>query len=428
MLKGGFSSDASGVAELYFESENTSVEIWVDSISLQPFTQEEWTSHQDQSIKKIRKANVRIQAVDKQGNPLPNAKISIEQKKPGLPVGCAINKNILTNTAYQNWFTSRFRVTTFENEMKWYSTEVSPGHEDFSSVDALLRFAKQHNIAVRGHNVLRDDPKFQPRWLYSLSPTGLSRAVAKRINSMMSRYKGQLIAWDVVNENLHFSLFESKLGKHASANFYKLAHTTDATVPLFLNEYNTIEDSRDGASTPAKYLLKLREIKAFPANRNVRMAIGLESHFSTPNLPYMRASIDTLAASGLPIWLTELDVQSSTNQPKYLDMIMKESFSHPKVDGIVIWAAWKPQGCYRMCLTDNNFKNLPAGNVVDNMLHQWGSTTLVGSTGSDGLFEASLFHGEYEVNITYLSPLAHSFMVVSTNASQLSPVIFQVSV
>ena len=107
---------------------------------------------------------------------------------------------------------------------------------------------------------------------------------------------------------------------------------------------------------------------------------------------------------------------------------MKEAHSHPKVNGIVIWAAWSPQGCYRMCLTDNNFKNLPTGNVVDNLLHQWGSKTLLGSTDSEGFFEASLFHGEYEVNITHPSSLAHSLMVFSTNASQQSPVIFQVSV
>ncbi|XVF44979.1 hypothetical protein PTKIN_Ptkin02bG0168200 [Pterospermum kingtungense] len=429
MLKGGFTSDASGPSELYFESKNISVEIWVDSISLQPFTQEEWTFHQDQSIKKIRKSKVRIQAVDKQGNPLPNSRISIEQKKPGFPVGCAINKNILTNTAYKDWFTSRFTVTTFEDEMKWYSTEVSPGHEDYSSADALLGFAKEHNIAVRGHNVLWDDPSFQPGWVFSLSPTPLYKAVAKRINSVMSRYKGQVISWDVVNENLHFSFFESKLGKQASAFFYKLAHTTDGTVPLFLNDYNTIEDSRDVATTPAMYLRKLREIQAFPGNRDARMGIGLEGHFSTPNLPYMRASIDTLATTRLPIWLTELDVLSSPNQDKYLDQVMKEAYSHPKVDGIVLWSAWKPQGCYRMCLTDNNFKNLPTGDVVDNLLQQWGSKTLMmGSTNSAGFFEATLFHGEYEVNITHSSSLAHSSMIVSTNASQQSPVIFQVTV
>ena len=53
------------------------------------------------------------------------------------------------------------------------------------------------------------------------------------------------------------------------------------------------------------------------------MAIGLESHFGVPNLPYIRASLDTLAAAGLPIWLTEVDVKKAHKQvileliPKY---------------------------------------------------------------------------------------------------------------
>ncbi|PPR92395.1 hypothetical protein GOBAR_AA28288 [Gossypium barbadense] len=404
------------------QSKNTSIEIWVDSISLQPFTTEEWASHQDQSIKK----KVRIQAIDKQGNPLSNATITIQQNKPGFPIGCAINKNILKNTPYQKWFTSRFTVTTFEDEMKWYSTEVSPGHEDYTSADALLSFAKQHNIAVRGHNVLWDDPKCQPGWLYSLSPAELSSAVHKRIVSVMSRYRGQLIAWDVVNENLHFSFFESKLGDQATPNFYRLAHAVDWSVPLFLNEYNTIEDSRDWAATPAKYLQKLRQIQGL--TRNAKMGIGLESHFGTPNLAYMRASLDTLGATGLPIWLTELDVLSGPNQAKYLEQILMEAYSHPKVDGIVIWAAWKPQGCYRMCLTDNNFNNLATGNVVDNLLRQWQSRAVSGLTDTRGFFEATLFHGDYEINITHPSSSAHSFVVVSTNASLQSPLTFQVSV
>lgn len=36
------------------QSKNTSVEIWVDSISLQPFTQEQWKSHQHQSVEKVK--------------------------------------------------------------------------------------------------------------------------------------------------------------------------------------------------------------------------------------------------------------------------------------------------------------------------------------------------------------------------------------
>ncbi|KAH9655658.1 GH10 domain-containing protein [Citrus sinensis] len=399
MLKGGLSPDASGLAELYFENHKT---------------------------------NVRIQAVDKQGKPLQNANISIEQKQLQFPFGCAINKNILTNTAYQNWFTSRFKVTAFEDEMKWYSTEASPGREDYSASDAMLQFAKNHNIAVRGHNIFWDDPQYQPGWVNSLSPSDLSKAADKRINSVTSRYKGQVIAWDVVNENLHFSFFESKLGQNASGVFFNRVHSLDGATTLFMNDYNTIEDSRDGKATPAMYLQKLRQISEFPGNQNLRIGIGLESHFSTPNIPYMRASIDTLGATGLPIWLTEVDVQSSPNQAQYLEQILREAHAHPKVQGIVVWAAWKPSGCYRMCLTDNNFKNLATGDVVDKLLHEWGSKRLEGKTDADGFFDTTLFHGDYEVKINRqaantIFSMAQSFKVLPTNASQTISMLIKVS-
>ncbi|PRQ34720.1 putative endo-1,4-beta-xylanase [Rosa chinensis] len=281
MLKGGLTANASSAAELYFESKNTSVEIWVDSVSLQPFNKKEWKSHYDQSIDKNRKSNVRIQAVDAKGNPLRNATISIQQKAPSFPFGCAMNKNILTNTAYQNWFTSRFGVTTFEDEMKWYSTEPSQGQEDYSVADALLQFAKQQDIAVRGHNVFWDDPQYHLGWVKSLDKQQLALAASKRLNS---------------------------LGENASAILYNWATKADGATTLFMNDYNTIEESKDGASTPAKYLQKLRDIQGFPGNNNLRMAIGLESHFKTPNIPYIRSPIDTLAAlqtyqSGLQSWM-----------------------------------------------------------------------------------------------------------------------------
>ncbi|KAI4295769.1 hypothetical protein L6164_035779 [Bauhinia variegata] len=438
MLKGGLTADASGPAQLYFESNITSAEIWVDSISLQPFTPQEWSSHQDQSIEKARKRKVLVQAVDEQGNPLPNASISIKQKRGRFPFGNVINSNIINNTAYQNWFASRFTVTVFQNEMKWYSTESTWGKEDYSVADRMVQFAKQHGIALRGHNVFWDDPKYQPSWVPSLSPDQLNSAVEKRMNSVVSRYKGQLIAWDVVNENLHFSFFESKLGQNASAKIYNAVHKIDGQTTLFLNEYNTIEDSRDTSSTPAKYIEKLREIQRFPGNNGMQIGIGLESHFSIPNLPYMRASIDTLAATGSPIWLTELDVKRQPKQllqAQYLEQILREAHSHPKVQGIVLWAAWDAQGCsdgsYAMCLTDKNFRNLPTGDVVDKLLKEWGFTGLEGTTDQNGIFEASLFHGDYQVTISH--PVIKNFtldqhlQVTPTDETKQTKIIVQVS-
>ncbi|KAL7125219.1 hypothetical protein ABFS83_14G102600 [Erythranthe nasuta] len=400
MLKGGLVVNTSGPTELYFESNNTNVDIWADSISLQPFTQQEWISHQDQSIEKFRKSKVKFQAVDKHGQPIPNATVSIKQRRPNFPVGCAINQNILQNSAYQNWFTSRFKHTVFENELKWYSNERSRGSEDYSASDALVKFAQSHGVAVRGHNVFWANPADQPNWVPGLSSNDLWAASNKRINSVMGRYRGQLFHWDVMNENLHFNFFESKLGWNASTVFYQKANAIDGKTTPFLNEYNTIEESGDGTSSPSKYLQKISEMRK--NGYNGPLGIGVQGHFTNANLPYLRSAIDQLASAKLPIWVTELDVKSGPNQASYLEKILWEIHSHSAVQGIIIWSAWSPNGCYVMCLTDNNFRNLATGNIVDKVMNQWThAADLPGPTDSNGIFETSLYHGEYEVKINH---------------------------
>ncbi|RVW69191.1 Anti-sigma-I factor RsgI6 [Vitis vinifera] len=276
-----------------------------------------------------RKTKVRLQAVDGRGNPVAGAKMAVTLAKRSFPF-----------------------VVQHRN---------SPGVENYKVADDMLQFCKQNGIAVRGHNILWDDPKYQPSWVKSLSPGDLQAAVDRRINSIASRYKGQVIAWDVVNENLHFSFFEDRLGASASAAAFQKTRQIDGTVELFMNDYNTIEERGDGASSPAKYLQKLGEIQAF--------------------------------------LVVEVDVSNMTDQAMHFQQILEEVHAHPAVKGIVTWGTWDPRGCYRMCLTDGNFNNLPTGDVLDKILRQWSIAGMVGVTDANGVFEASLFHGDYEVTI-----------------------------
>ncbi|KAF3668370.1 putative transcription factor bHLH84-like [Capsicum annuum] len=287
MFKGGLVVNASGPAQLYFE---------------------------------IRKNKVAIQVVDAQGKPLPNATISLVQRRANFPFGVAINKNILNDSAYQNWFFSRFKYTVFEDEMKWYSTEVTQGKVDYSTSDAMVKLCKSKGVTIRGHNILWDDPKMQPYWVRTLSPQQLFVAAGKRVGSVVAKYRGQVIHWDVVNENLHSNFFESKLGPTASATFFRLASQFDNKTPLFLNEYNTIEDQRDGASSPVNYLNKIKQIRS--GGYAGPLGIGLEGHFVTP---YIRTALDTLASAKLPIWITELDVQRGPNQVRINSQIKANS-------------------------------------------------------------------------------------------------------
>jgi GH35 family endo-1,4-beta-xylanase len=448
ILKGGLTAAAAGPAELYFEvhpvgtaceyviiarscrlcvcgcsvlvftrellvrmQSNATVEVWVDNVSLQPFSQEEWAAHHHAAIKSARKKTVRLRARNSAGKPVPGAQVRIEHVRSGFPLGSAMSAEILHTPAYQQWFTSRFTVTTFENEMKWYSTERVQGREDYSVPDAMLRFAKSHGIAVRGHNIFWDQPSQQPGWVQSLSYPQLRQATAKRIKSVMSRYAGQVIAWDVVNENLHFSFYEGKFGSDASAAFYRKAHQMDGNALMSMNEFNTLEQPGDPNAVPGRYLGKLFQIKKFGNTNDGRMAIGLEGHFTTPNIPYIRAALDTMSKAGVPIWLTEIDVAPGPNQAANLEMILREVYSHPAVHGIILWTAWHQRGCYVMCLTDNNFRNLPTGNVVDKLIREWQTRSHAGVADADGYYEAELFHGDYQVTVSH--PAANSTVVQS---------------
>jgi len=377
------------------------VDIWVDSVSLQPFTFDEWDAHTRRSADKARRRTVKVVAMGADDKPMAHANVSIELLRLGFPFGNAVTKEILDLPVYEKWFTSRFSVATFENEMKWYSTEYNEGQEGFEVADKMLELAEKHNIKVRGHNVFWDDQSHQMPWVSKLSVDKLKVAVAKHLKSVVSRYAGKVIHWDVVNENLHFNFFETKLGPSASAQIYQQVGQLDRNPILFMNEFNTIEQPCDLAPLPTKYLAKLRQIQSYPGNEDLKYGIGLESHFDKPNIPYMRGSLDTLAAAKVPIWLTEVDVTKGPKQVEFLEEVMREGFGHPGVKGIVMWAAWHAKGCYVMCLTDNNFKNLPQGDVVDRLIAEWRATPGAGATDAQGYFEAELVHGEYKVTVSH---------------------------
>ncbi|KAJ6692387.1 GLYCOSYL HYDROLASE [Salix purpurea] len=413
LLKGGVFANISSRAEILFESKTTEAEIWVDNVSLQPFTMEQWRSHQDESIDKERLGKVRFEARYANGTAIEGAGFSIKQTKSDFPFGCCMNYHIINSTDYQHWFALRFRHTTFTNEMKWYSTEKIQGQENYTVADAMVSFAQKNSISIRGHNIFWDNPKYQPEWVKNLTSDELRKAAEQRIESVVSRYAGQLIAWDAMNENLHFNFFEDKLGKNATAEYYARAYQLDPDTTMFLNEYNTIEDCRDEKANPFNYMTKLDEILSYPGNQGISAGIGLQGHFGSgqPNLAYMRSSLDILGSTGLPIWLTEVDVGKDPNQAEYLEQVLREGHSHPAVKGIIMFVGPANAGFNNTVLADKDFKNTPAGDVVDKLIDEWKFQTKEIKADGKGSIEIPLFHGDY--NITIKDPVSSSLTAFS---------------
>ncbi|WOL05936.1 hypothetical protein Cni_G14667 [Canna indica] len=401
-LKGGFVLDSSSRSSvLYFQNmDENMTEISVASASLQPFSVEQWSMHQQQSITTKRKRSVTVHVSDKQaGNQISGASVSIQQSSIEFPFGSAIANTILGNKQYQEWFTERFNAAVFENELKWYATEPEPGKLNYKLADEMLEFVASNQILARGHNIFWEDPTYTPAWVRNLTGDDLRAAVKSRIRSLLTRYKGQFVHWDVSNEMLHFDFYERRLGSDASMEFFRTAQQSDPLARLFMNEFNVVETCSDPKSTVDSYMSRLKQLKNGGA---ILEGIGLEGHFSRPNIPLMRAVLDKLAALELPIWLTEIDISKNVGQQKqakYLEEVLREGFSYPSVSGIMLWTALHSNGCYQMCLTDQEFKNLPAGDVVDKLLQEW-RTNEGGLTDEHGQYSFSGFLGEYKVKVT----------------------------
>ncbi|CAE6150566.1 unnamed protein product [Arabidopsis arenosa] len=416
-LKGGFLLDSpSNQSILFFETSNddSKIQLQVASASLQPFTQEQWRNNQDYFINTARKRAVTIHVSEGNGERVEGAEVTIEQISKDFPIGSAISKTILGNIPYQEWFVKRFDATVFENELKWYATEPDQGKLNYTLADKMMNFVRANRIIARGHNIFWEDPRYNPNWVRNLTGEDLRSAVNRRIKSLMTRYRGEFVHWDVSNEMLHFDFYESRLGNNASYGFFAAAREIDSLATLFFNDFNVVETCSDEKSTVDEYIARVRELQRYDG---IRMdGIGLEGHFTTPNVALMRAILDKLATLQLPIWLTEIDISSSLDhrtQAIYLEQVLREGFSHQSVNGIMLWTALHPNGCYQMCLTDDKFRNLPAGDVVDQKLLEWKTREVKATTDDHGSFSFFGFLGEYRVGIIYQGKTVNSSFSLS---------------
>ena len=94
-----------------------------------------------------------------------------------------------------------------------------------------------------------------------------------------------------------------------------------------------------------------------------------------------------------------------------MEEVLREGYSHPAVQGIIMFAGPAVGGFNATILADKNFKNTPAGDVVDKLIQEWKSRTLETATDGQGLVEVSLFNGDYDVTVKH--PFTNSSATLS---------------
>lgn len=207
----------------------------------------------------------------------------------------------------------QFDTLTADNAMKWGVINPEPGEYRFEGADSFIEFADRHDFYTIGHCLFWHSQT--PDWVYEdeagnlLSREALLARMRERAELYSQRYGSRVDVWDVVNESIEGdgvrrrSKFNQILGDEFEAEAFKIA---DAVMPksakLIYNDY--------GMTDPGRRDAVVAMVKDFQ-RRGIRIdGIGMQAHWSMnrPSIQEIEDSILAFASTGLPIHLTELDV------------------------------------------------------------------------------------------------------------------------
>ncbi len=241
-------------------------------------------------------------------------------------IGAAVDVGALfdsTEPEYATTLAGEFNLLTPENAMKWTGLRPARGQYSFSAADALVKFALDHGMRVRGHTLVWHQQ--MPTWLIAGNFSGdvLRAILENHIRNVVTHYRDSLEIWDVVNEAVSDSVVDGKapmrdslwsrgLGKGYIEWAFRQAHAANGTAKLFYNDYNA-----ETMNPKSQTIYEM--VRDFKAHKVPIDGVGMQMHIgirTPPDLDSLRANIQRLNDLGLEVQITELDVKLDDGRPK----------------------------------------------------------------------------------------------------------------
>ncbi|MEL7146690.1 MAG: endo-1,4-beta-xylanase, partial [Bacteroidota bacterium] len=168
--------------------------------------------------------------------------------KASFAVGMAVQAGRLSGE-HERILLAEFDQITSEFEMKMNIMYPSEGNFDFSRADMTVDWAVANDIEVHGHALIWHNAT--PSWVENFNGTDaeFEAMVEDYIKTVVTRYKGKVRSWDVVNEAfedqggvLRNSVFRRKMGDDYIEKCHRWVREADPEVLIFYNDYNMVFD------------------------------------------------------------------------------------------------------------------------------------------------------------------------------------------
>ena len=231
----------------------------------------------------------------------------------GLFIGAAATMGPLRNEPiYAETLRREFNMVVAENAFKMDALRPSATTYNFTDADALMAFAEQNGMAVRGHTLVWHSQL--PGWLTSGNFTRDQTIAIMRdhIRTVMGRYAGRIVHWDVVNEAVADgtgqlrtnSFWHQRIGPEYIALAFQFAREADPTAVLYYNDY---EAEGLGQKSDAVFnLVSSLRSQGVPVD-----GVGWQMHKINPFRIQGQhvTNAQRLASLGVEISITEMDVR-----------------------------------------------------------------------------------------------------------------------
>jgi endo-1,4-beta-xylanase len=253
--------------------------------------------------------------------------------------------NIMRSEVPDN-YDSYWNQVTPENSGKWGVVEGTRDVMNWTDLDLAYNYAQQNNMPFKQHTLVWGAQA--PSWIDALSPAEQAAELEQWIRLYSERYPNtQMI--DVVNEPLHvIPSFKNAIGGDGVTGWdwviwsFQKARQYNPNAKLILNDYSILANKRN----TTKYIEIINLLKT----RGLIDGIGVQAHgLEYARLNSVTSTLNDLAATGLPIYISELDLEfaSDTDQLNRYKQLWPILYEHPGVLGVTLWGYekgkhWKP--------------------------------------------------------------------------------------
>ena len=212
-----------------------------------------------------------------------------------------------------------YNCLTAENLMKMQYLQPKEGEYYFDAADNLVNFAEYYNMEIVGHALVWHHQV--PDWLFKykdgsqVSREDLIQRMKEHITKVMTRYKGRIKYWDVVNEAVNLKTIDGKqvayyrdslwyqiIGPEYIELAYSFAQEADPDALLLYNDYSMADIPK------TRFVANMvKNLKASGINIH---GIGMQAHWhlAFPGENNLREALDILKEVGVQISITELDI------------------------------------------------------------------------------------------------------------------------